>query len=70
MADYVYLNVNPDNMTVSDCVTRAIHTTTGIPYSNVRKMLFPLFGIPLFFAKEPFKKKFVYIAIGKYQSAV
>ena len=40
MADYVYLNVNPDQLTVSDCVTRAITLTTGLPYSKVRKMLF------------------------------
>lgn len=40
MADYVYLNVNPDKLTVSDCVTRAITLTTGLPYSKVRKMLF------------------------------
>ena len=40
MADYVYLNVNPDNLTVSDCVTRAITLTTGLSYSRVRKMLF------------------------------
>ena len=40
MADYVYLNVNPDKMTVSDCVTRAITLTTGLSYSKVRKMLF------------------------------
>ena len=40
MADYVYLNVNPDKMTVSDCVTRAITLTTGLSYSRVRKMLF------------------------------
>lgn len=40
MADYVYLNVNPDKKRISDCVTRAITLTTGIPYSKVRKMLF------------------------------
>ena len=40
MADYVYLNVNADKLTVSDCVTRAITLTTGLPYSKVRKMLF------------------------------
>ena len=40
MADYVYLNVNPDKLTVSDCVTRAITLTTGLSYSKVRKMLF------------------------------
>jgi hypothetical protein len=40
MADYVYLNVNPDNKKISDCVTRAIHLATGIPYADVRKMLY------------------------------
>ncbi len=40
MADYVYLNVNPDNLKVSDCVTRAITLSTKIPYKKVRKMLF------------------------------
>lgn len=40
MADYVYLNVNPDNLKVSDCVTRAITLSTGLPYKKVRKMLF------------------------------
>ena len=40
MADYVYFNVNPDKLTVSDCVTRAITLTTGLPYPKVRKMLF------------------------------
>ena len=40
MADYVYLNVNPDKLTVSDCVTRAITLTTGLPYPKVRKMLY------------------------------
>lgn len=40
MARYVYLNVNPDKLTVSDCVTRAITLSTKIPYKRVRKMLF------------------------------
>ena len=40
MARYIYLNVNPDQQKVSDCVTRAIHFTTGIPYSQVRKDLY------------------------------
>ena len=40
MADYIYLNVNPDQRNINDCVTRAIHLATSIPYPRVRKMLF------------------------------
>lgn len=40
MAEFIYLNVNPDKKRVSDCVTRAIHFTTGIPYEDVRKKLY------------------------------
>lgn len=39
MADYVYLNVNPDNKKVSDCVTRAISFASGLPYPEIRKKL-------------------------------
>lgn len=40
MARFVYLNVNADNETVSDCVTRAIKLATGLSYSKVRKKLY------------------------------
>jgi hypothetical protein len=40
MAEFVYLNVNPDKKTISDCVTRAIHLATNIPYPEVRRKLF------------------------------
>lgn len=40
MADFIYLNVNPDKKKISDCVTRAIHFTTGIPYNKVRQKLY------------------------------
>lgn len=40
MADYVYLNVNPDKKKVSDCVSRAISLSCNISYPKVRKMLF------------------------------
>lgn len=40
MQEFIYLNVNPDKKTISDCVTRAIHFTTGMPYSVVRSKLF------------------------------
>ena len=40
MADFIYLNVNPEKKRISDCVTRAIHFTTKIPYGKVRKKLF------------------------------
>lgn len=40
MAKFVYLNVNPDKVTINDCVTRAIHLATGMPYGEVRAKLF------------------------------
>ena len=40
MAEFVYLNVNPDKREISDCVTRAIHFCTQIPYSEVRRKLY------------------------------
>lgn len=40
MAEFVYLNVNPDRKKISDCVTRSIHFTTGIPYNEVRQKLY------------------------------
>lgn len=40
MAKFKYLNVNPDKLTISDCVTRAITLATNIPYDEVRKKLF------------------------------
>ena len=40
MAEFVYLNVNPDEMTISDCVSRAIKLATGLPYAEIRKKLF------------------------------
>lgn len=40
MAKYVYFNINPDKMTISDCVTRAISFALDLPYSEIRKKLF------------------------------
>lgn len=40
MAKFVYLNVEPDKIKKSDCVTRAITLVSGLPYSTVRKKLF------------------------------
>lgn len=40
MADFAYVNVNPDNERVSDCVTRAMVLSTGIEYPEIRKKLF------------------------------
>ena len=39
MADYVYLNVNPNQERISDCVIRAISFASGLPYSTIRKKL-------------------------------
>ena len=47
MADFVYLNVEPDQNKASDCVTRAISLVSKIPYTQVRKKLWltaKLFG--------------------------
>ena len=40
MAKFCYLNVNPDKVSINDCVTRAISLATGIPYPMIRKKLF------------------------------
>ena len=40
MAEFVYVNVAPENKHRSDCVTRAITLATGLSYPKVRKMLF------------------------------
>ena len=40
MAKMVYLNMNPDNRKISDCVTRAISLACDLEYSKVRKMLY------------------------------
>ena len=37
---FVYLNVNPDKMKESDCVTRALKLATGLPYSEIRRKLY------------------------------
>lgn len=39
MADFVYYNRNSDNEHISDCVTRAISTATGLSYPQIRKKL-------------------------------
>lgn len=40
MAKWVYHNANIDGNHISDCVTRAITTATGIDYPEIRKKLF------------------------------
>lgn len=40
MAKMVYLNMNPDNRKISDCVTRAISLACDLEYKKVRKMLY------------------------------
>lgn len=40
MAEFIYLNVSPDNERKNDCVTRAITLASGLPYKEVRKKLF------------------------------
>jgi hypothetical protein len=40
MANFRYLNVNPDQTKRNDCVTRAISFSFKLPYSVVRKKLF------------------------------
>ena len=39
MARFVYLNVNPDGLTESDCVVRAITLASGLPYEEVEDKL-------------------------------
>lgn len=36
---YIYYNRNPQNLTLPDCVTRAISTALDIPYYKVVEML-------------------------------
>lgn len=40
MANFIYLNVNPDNTHSSDCVTRAISLASGLSYPEIRRKLF------------------------------
>lgn len=40
MANYRYLNVNPDQRKRNDCVTRAISLASELPYRVIRKKLF------------------------------
>lgn len=39
MSNFRYLNVNPDNESINDCVTRAISTATGLKYHAVENLL-------------------------------
>ena len=39
MSNFVYRNVNPDNESINDCVTRAISTATGLKYHAVENLL-------------------------------
>lgn len=39
MSDFIYRNVNPDNESINDCVTRAISTATGLKYHAVENLL-------------------------------
>lgn len=39
MANFRYLNVNPDQTKRNDCVTRAISLASGLPYSTIRRKL-------------------------------
>ena len=39
MARWVYYNRNTDGEHISDCVTRAISTATGLSYPQIRKKL-------------------------------
>lgn len=36
---FIYRNVNPDNESINDCVTRAISTATGLKYHAVENLL-------------------------------
>lgn len=37
--NFLYRNVNPDNESINDCVTRAISTATGLKYHAVENLL-------------------------------
>ena len=39
MSNFYYYNINPQKEVESDCVTRAIAMSSGIPYKAVRKLL-------------------------------
>lgn len=39
MANWIYYNRNQDGEHISDCVTRAISTATGLSYPQIRKKL-------------------------------
>lgn len=39
MAKFKYLNINPKQITINDCVTRAISLATDTPYYEVRDLL-------------------------------
>ena len=39
MAKWIYHNSNPNNEHISDCVSRAITTATGLSYPQIRKKL-------------------------------
>lgn len=39
MSEFRYLNVNPEKMTINDCVIRAISLASRIPYGEVSKKL-------------------------------
>lgn len=39
MAKWIYYNRNEDGEHISDCVTRAISTATGLSYPQIRKKL-------------------------------
>lgn len=40
MAEFRYLNLNPNNENRNDCVTRAITFATNLPYEKIRKKLY------------------------------
>lgn len=39
MAEYRYLNVNPEHLRENDCVIRAITFATNLPYESVKEKL-------------------------------
>ena len=39
MAEWIYYNRNEDGKHISDCVTRAISTATGLSYPQIRRKL-------------------------------
>jgi hypothetical protein len=39
MSDYEYYNHNPEGERISDCVSRAIGTATGLSYKTVNRLL-------------------------------